>query len=86
MEKKKKPTSSSTSSSSQTDEGVPEPPAWFAIGTDEDAAELLKRCREKNCSFPKTPNRDLLKLNEEEAGEEDTVSFSFLEASFSGLN
>ncbi|KAI3372964.1 hypothetical protein L3Q82_023398, partial [Scortum barcoo] len=69
VEKRKKPFSSSTSSSSQTDVGVQEPPAWFAIGTDEDAAELLKRCREKNCSFPKTPNRDLLKLSEEEAGE-----------------
>uniref|UniRef100_A0A3Q3WNK0 NAD-capped RNA hydrolase NUDT12 n=1 Tax=Mola mola TaxID=94237 RepID=A0A3Q3WNK0_MOLML len=44
------------------------PPVWFAIGTDEDAAELLKRCREKNCSFPKSANRDLLKFNEEEAG------------------
>lgn len=55
------------------EEGVQEPPAWFAISTDEDAAELLKRCREKNCSFPKTPNRDLLTFSEEEAGEEDTV-------------
>ncbi|XP_028269836.1 NAD-capped RNA hydrolase NUDT12 isoform X2 [Parambassis ranga] len=45
-----------------------EPPAWFAISSDEDAAELLKRCREKSCSFPKTPNRDLLNLNEEDAG------------------
>ncbi|XP_028269835.1 NAD-capped RNA hydrolase NUDT12 isoform X1 [Parambassis ranga] len=52
----------SSSSSSQ------EPPAWFAISSDEDAAELLKRCREKSCSFPKTPNRDLLNLNEEDAG------------------
>ncbi|XP_072243355.1 NAD-capped RNA hydrolase NUDT12 [Leuresthes tenuis] len=54
--------------SGQTEEGSQEPPVWFAINTDEDAAELLKRCREKNCSFPKTPNRDLLKLSEEEAG------------------
>lgn len=46
-----------------------EPPAWFAIGTDEDAAELLKRCGEKTCFFPKSPNRDLLKFSEEEAGE-----------------
>ncbi|XP_042372092.1 NAD-capped RNA hydrolase NUDT12-like, partial [Plectropomus leopardus] len=53
--------------SSQTVDVVQEPPAWFAINTDEDAAELLKRCREKNCCFPKTPNRDLLKLSEEEA-------------------
>lgn len=74
VERKKKP------SSSPSEEGVQEPPAWFAIGTDEDAAELLKRCREKNCSFPKYPNRDLLKFNEEEAGEEDTVYF------FSGLD
>lgn len=69
VERKKKP------SSSPSEEGVQEPPAWFAIGTDEDAAELLKRCREKYCSFPKSPNRDLLKFNEEEAGEEDTVYF-----------
>lgn len=52
-------------------EGAREPPAWFAINTDEDAAELLKRCREKNCFFPKVPNRDLLRLAEEEAGEEE---------------
>ncbi|KAM7391045.1 hypothetical protein PAMP_021762 [Pampus punctatissimus] len=63
VEKTKKP-----SSSSQAHVGIWEPPAWFAIGTDEDAAELLKRCREKNCCFPKTPNRDLLTLSEEEAG------------------
>lgn len=70
VERRKKPSSSSPS---QTKEGVQEPPAWFAVGTDEDAAELLKRCREKNCSFPKAPNRDLLKLSEEEAGEEEAV-------------
>lgn len=57
-------------SSSQKQEGLWEPPAWFAIGTEEDAAELLKRCREKNCYFPKSPNRDLLKFSEEEAGSE----------------
>lgn len=72
---KKKPTSSS-SSSSETEKGVQEPPVWFAFDTDEDAAELLKRCREKNCSFPKSPNRDLLKFSEEEAGEEDTIAYS----------
>lgn len=77
VEKWKKP----PSPCSRSEAGVQEPPAWFAVGTDEDAAELLKRCREKNCSFPKSPNRDLLKFNEEEAGEEDTVSFSFPEAS-----
>ncbi|XP_076588024.1 NAD-capped RNA hydrolase NUDT12 [Chaetodon auriga] len=65
VEKKKKP---SSSSSSQTQEGIQEPAAWFALSTDEDAAELLKRCREKNCSFPKSPNRDLLNFTEEEAG------------------
>lgn len=65
------------SSSSQKEEGAREPPAWFAINTDEDAAELLKRCRENNSFFPKMPNRDLLKLNEEEAGEEDTVFLFF---------
>ncbi|XP_035021189.1 peroxisomal NADH pyrophosphatase NUDT12 [Hippoglossus stenolepis] len=65
VERRKKPSSSSSS----PPQGVgKEPPAWFAVGTDEDAAELLKRCREKNCLFPKTPNRDLLKLSEEEAG------------------
>lgn len=56
------------SSAISVDEGVPKPVAWFAIGTDEDAAELLKRCREKNCSFPKIPNRDLLQFKEDEAG------------------
>ncbi|XP_036000184.1 peroxisomal NADH pyrophosphatase NUDT12 [Fundulus heteroclitus] len=55
-------------SSSQTVESVSEPPVWFAVNTDEDAAALLKRCREKNCLFPRSPNRDLLKLSEEEAG------------------
>uniref|UniRef100_A0A3Q1ETQ3 NAD-capped RNA hydrolase NUDT12 n=1 Tax=Acanthochromis polyacanthus TaxID=80966 RepID=A0A3Q1ETQ3_9TELE len=60
VEKRKNPSSSS--------DGVREPPAWFAIGTDEDTVELLKRSREKNCCFPKSPHRDLLKLNEEEAG------------------
>ncbi|XP_070690423.1 NAD-capped RNA hydrolase NUDT12 isoform X2 [Pempheris klunzingeri] len=66
VEKRTKP--SSSSSSSQTEGGASEPPAWFAFSTDEDAAELLKRCREKNCSFPKSANRDLLKFSEEEAG------------------
>ncbi|XP_059192220.1 peroxisomal NADH pyrophosphatase NUDT12 isoform X2 [Centropristis striata] len=60
VEKRKQP--------SQTVDGVQEPPAWFAINADEDAAKLLKRCGEKNCSFVKSPNRDLLKLSEEEAG------------------
>lgn len=65
VERRKK---SSSSSSPQTKENVQEPPAWFAIGTDEDPGELLKRSREKNCSFPKSANRDLLKFSEEEAG------------------
>lgn len=56
------------SSSTTVDEGVQKPAAWFAVGTDEDAAELLKRSREKNSSFPKIPNRDLLQLKEDEAG------------------
>ncbi|KAM8887075.1 NAD-capped RNA hydrolase NUDT12 isoform 2-T2 [Spinachia spinachia] len=43
-------------------------PAWFAINTEEDAGELLKRFGEKNRCFTKTPNRDLLKLSEDEAG------------------
>ncbi|XP_068452359.1 NAD-capped RNA hydrolase NUDT12 [Clinocottus analis] len=70
VEKRNKPSSSSSSSSSSAHaaEGAWEPPAWFAVDTDEDAAELLKRCREKNCRFPKTPNRDLLRFSEEEAG------------------
>ncbi|XP_038143028.1 peroxisomal NADH pyrophosphatase NUDT12 isoform X2 [Cyprinodon tularosa] len=62
MEKLRSPSSSSSSQS------IAEPPVWFAINTDRDAAELLKRCREKNCSFPRSPNRDLLKLSEDEAG------------------
>ncbi|XP_020514929.2 peroxisomal NADH pyrophosphatase NUDT12 [Labrus bergylta] len=49
-------------------EATREPPAWFAINTDEDAAELLKRSREKNCCFTKMAHRDLLKFSEEEAG------------------
>lgn len=56
------------SSSTSVDGDVPKSAAWFAVGTDEDAAELLKRCREKNCSFPKIPNRDLLQFKEDEAG------------------
>lgn len=72
VEKSNKP-----SSSPQRGEEAQEPPAWFAINTDEDVAELLKRCRENNCFFPKMPNRDLLKLNEDEAGEEDTVFLFF---------
>lgn len=72
VEKKRKPCSSSA------EEGVQEPPAWFAVGTEEDAAELLKRCREKNCSFPKTPNRDLLKFTEEEAGEDRFFSAFYM--------
>ncbi|KAK2838127.1 hypothetical protein Q5P01_015339 [Channa striata] len=56
------------SSSSQSGELGQEAPAWFAVSTDQDTAELLKRSREKNCFFPKTPNRDLLNLSEEEAG------------------
>ncbi|CAB1459846.1 unnamed protein product [Pleuronectes platessa] len=63
VERRKKPPSSS-----QTQEAGQEPPAWFAVGSDEDAAELLKRCREKSCLFPRSPNRDLLQLSEDEAG------------------
>lgn len=65
MERLKNPPSSSQA------EGTGEPPVWFAVSTDEDPAELLRRSREKTCLFPKTPNRDLLKFSEEEAGEED---------------
>ncbi|KAM9392857.1 NAD-capped RNA hydrolase NUDT12 isoform 2-T2 [Pholidichthys leucotaenia] len=54
--------------STQTEGTSWEPPAWFAISTEEDAVELLKRSKEKHCFFPKIPNRDLLKLSEEEAG------------------
>lgn len=63
MEKKKAP-------SSQEQEGFWEPPAWFAVGTEEVAEELLKRCREKNCYFPKSAHRELLNFSEEEAGRE----------------
>lgn len=62
VEKRKNPSPYSS------EEGIQETPAWFAFSTDEDAAELLKLCTKRNCSFPKMPNRDLLKLNEEEAG------------------
>ncbi|XP_029685238.1 peroxisomal NADH pyrophosphatase NUDT12 isoform X2 [Takifugu rubripes] len=59
----------SSSSCSQVQEGSWEPPAWFAIGTDEDATELLKRCRGKNCFFTTfSPKIDLLTFSEEEAG------------------
>ena len=77
VERREAPSSSSpsTTTSSRAEEAAQEAPAWFAIGTDEAAAELLERCQEKNCSFPKTPNRDLLKLSEEEAGEEDAGLF-----------
>lgn len=73
IEKTKSP---SSSSSSEKAESLSEPPVWFAINTDEDAAALLERCREKNCSFPRSPNRDLLKLSEEEAGQELSSSSS----------
>ncbi|XP_071759588.2 NAD-capped RNA hydrolase NUDT12 [Centroberyx gerrardi] len=66
VEKSKKP--SSSSSSSQTEESIREPPAWFAINTDEEPSDLLKLCRETNSFFPQRPNRDLLKLSEDEAG------------------
>ncbi|XP_041642609.1 peroxisomal NADH pyrophosphatase NUDT12 [Cheilinus undulatus] len=68
VERRKRSPSSSSSSPSETDDAIWEPPAWFAINTREDAAELLKRCREGNCSFPKLLHRDLLKLREDEAG------------------
>ncbi|KAM4616884.1 NAD-capped RNA hydrolase NUDT12 [Polymixia lowei] len=67
VERRKNPGSSCSSSSSQTEESIGEPPAWFAINTDEDPADLLKLCRE-NSFFPQRPNRDLLQLSEEEAG------------------
>ncbi|XP_029915951.1 NAD-capped RNA hydrolase NUDT12 [Myripristis murdjan] len=65
VEKRKKP---SSSSSSQTEERTGEPPAWFAINTDEDSADLLKLCKETSRFFPQRLNRDLLKLSEDEAG------------------
>lgn len=55
-------------SSSQRQEGFWEAPAWFALGTEEEPAQLLQRCAEKNCYFPTSPNRDLLAFSEEEAG------------------
>ncbi|XP_024115956.1 peroxisomal NADH pyrophosphatase NUDT12 [Oryzias melastigma] len=65
---KNPPSSTTSSSSSQTEQDTPDTPVWFAINSDEDAAELLKRCENSSCFFPKTPNRDLLRLDEEEAG------------------
>ncbi|XP_054629531.1 peroxisomal NADH pyrophosphatase NUDT12 isoform X2 [Dunckerocampus dactyliophorus] len=50
------------------DRSKAEPPAWFAISTDEDATVLLQRCPGRKCSFPKSPRRDLLMLSEEDAG------------------
>lgn len=64
VEKRKKPSSSPEAAEAG------ETPAWFALGVNADAAELLLRCREQNCSFPKAPTRDLLKLSEDEAGED----------------
>ncbi|TWW60804.1 Peroxisomal NADH pyrophosphatase NUDT12 [Takifugu flavidus] len=59
----------SSSSCSQVQEGSWEPPAWFAIGTDEDATDLLKRCRGNKCFFTTfSPKIDLLTFSEEEAG------------------
>ncbi|XP_061586293.1 peroxisomal NADH pyrophosphatase NUDT12 [Cololabis saira] len=49
-------------------------PAWFALNTDRDPAELLKTCGDQNQNqnrnrwFPKNLNRELLTLNEDEAG------------------
>lgn len=54
--------------SKSSSEAGPEPPAWFALCSDQDQEELLKLCREKSCSFPTLPHRDLLKLSEAEAG------------------
>ncbi|KAM9744615.1 LOW QUALITY PROTEIN: NAD-capped RNA hydrolase NUDT12 [Menidia menidia] len=49
--------------------GGAEPRAWFALDSSEDAGELLKRGGgQQECSFLTTPNRDLLRLSEEEAG------------------
>ncbi|XP_055017853.1 peroxisomal NADH pyrophosphatase NUDT12 [Boleophthalmus pectinirostris] len=45
-----------------------EPRAWFALGSDLDQDQLLKRTNDKNCFFPKNPHRDLLQLREDEAG------------------
>ncbi|KAJ0019074.1 hypothetical protein NQD34_006643 [Periophthalmus magnuspinnatus] len=45
-----------------------EPRTWFALESDLDQEELLKRSKDKTCSFPKNPHRDLLRLSEEEAG------------------
>lgn len=45
-----------------------EPRAWFALSSDCEEEELLKRSREKHSSFAKNAHRDLLRLNEEEAG------------------
>ncbi|KAK7934050.1 hypothetical protein WMY93_004946 [Mugilogobius chulae] len=46
----------------------PEPRSWFALGSDLEQEELLKRSKDKNCSFPKNHHRDLLRLSQDEAG------------------
>uniref|UniRef100_A0A8C5DPZ9 NAD-capped RNA hydrolase NUDT12 n=2 Tax=Gouania willdenowi TaxID=441366 RepID=A0A8C5DPZ9_GOUWI len=65
VEKRKNPLSSSTSS--QKEGTSCELPAWFAVGSDEDAGELLKCCSDK-CCFLKKDHRELLKLSEDDAG------------------
>lgn len=45
-----------------------DPPAWFALGSDSEPEELLKRSREKHSGFPRNAHRDLLKLSQDEAG------------------
>ncbi|KAM6965320.1 NAD-capped RNA hydrolase NUDT12 [Aplochiton taeniatus] len=50
-----------------TEGSLREPPAWFALNTDEDPEELLKQCNTKG-SFLTRPTPGLLKLSEDDAG------------------
>lgn len=50
-----------------SDGSIRDPPAWFALNTDEDPEELLKHLNTKG-SFLKRPTPSLLKLSEDDAG------------------
>ncbi|XP_029961426.1 peroxisomal NADH pyrophosphatase NUDT12-like [Salarias fasciatus] len=56
------------SPSRQADEAPRDPPAWFAVGTEEDADEFLAGGGEEKRLFPRSSHRDLLTLSEDEAG------------------
>lgn len=54
------------SSSPQTSS---EPPAWFAVNSSEDPEVLLQLSGEKDVFWAHRPNRDLLNLSQNEAGQ-----------------